>query len=404
MTLLNTTKCLSTGGLNLTIGIDASNLLQGGGRTHLTELLRAAEPESNGFSKLVVWGNQSTLALLNDHPWLEKINPPALEGGLLSRTVWQRFHLSDAARQAGCNILFVPGGSYFGDFHSVVTMSRNMLPFEWRELFRYGLSWVTFRLILLRWVQKFTFRRVDGVIFLTNYAKLIIENVTGKLKKSTVIAHGLNERFLQPPHYQRPVEACTASRPFNILYVSIIDQYKHQWRVVEAVAALRRKTGWHLALDLVGPAYPPALNRLQAAIAIHDPGNEWVRYHGPVLFDKLHSIYHGADLGLFASSCENMPNILIETMASGLPIASSNRGPMPEILQDMGIYFDPEDSSDIERALEGFIADPQLRKQYADASFLSSHQYNWGHCANATFAFIAEVAQLNSLRSNSCAA
>ena len=48
-----------------------------------------------------------------------------------------------------------------------------------------------------------------------------------------------------------------------------------------------------------------------------------------------------ANLFIFASSCENMPNTLLEGMASGLPIACSDRGPMPETLQDRGILSMP---------------------------------------------------------------
>ena len=52
-------------------------------------------------------------------------------------------------------------------------------------------------------------------------------------------------------------------------------------------------------------------------------------------------------MGIFASSCESSSCVLIENMASGLPIACSNRGPMPEVLKDGGVYFDPEKPIDI---------------------------------------------------------
>ena len=64
-------------------------------------------------------------------------------------------------------------------------------------------------------------------------------------------------------------------------------------------------------------------------------------------YHELHSEYKDADLGVFASSCENLPIILIEKMASGLPIACSNKGPMPEVLGSAGVYFDPENSYEI---------------------------------------------------------
>lgn len=381
----------SSGGL--VVGIDATNLRQGGGRTHLIELLRAANPEAHGISRVVVWGSRATLALLDDRSWLAKVNPPAQEGGLLARSLWQRSHLSKAARESGCDVLFVPGGNYTGNFHPVVTMSQNMLPFEWRELRRYGWSWLSLKLVLLRLSQSRTFRLADGVIFLTTYANNSVQQVTGVLPNTALIPHGLNPRFVQTPRAQQSVEAFSPATPLRMLYVSIIDQYKHQWHVVEAVSNLRQRTGWSLALDLVGPAYPPALRRLQACIQRCDPGGSWVRYHGAVPFDQLHTLYGQADLGIFASSCENMPNILLETMAAGLPTACSNRGPMPEVLGDAGVYFEPEQPSDITRALRELIDSPQLRTEMAQASYQRARQFSWQHCADETFGFLAAVAQ-----------
>jgi glycosyltransferase involved in cell wall biosynthesis len=65
-----------------------------------------------------------------------------------------------------------------------------------------------------------------------------------------------------------------------------------------------------------------------------------------------------SDIFVFASSCENMPNTLIEGMAAGLKIACSSRGPMPEVLKDAGYYFDPESPVSISKAIEQIILNP----------------------------------------------
>ncbi|WP_089728212.1 glycosyltransferase family 4 protein [Candidatus Thiosymbion oneisti] len=374
------------------IGIDATNLRRGGGVTHLIELLAAAEPEQQGIARIVIWGGSQTLAAIADRPWLEKRQPAELNRGLLRRTLWQRRQLSKEAASAGCDLLFVPGGSYAGRFRPVVTMSRNLLPFELEELLRYGWSVTTLKLLLLRWAQSRSFRRADGVIFLTQAAKSSVLRVTGQLEtECPIIPHGLNPRFRLVPRSQRPIDAYHAERPYRVIYVSIIDQYKHQWHVVEAVSALRRE-GLPLALDLVGPAYPPALVGLNADIARCDPAGQWVHYHGAVAYSELHDLYAQADLGLFASSCENMPNTLLETMAAGLPVACSDRGPMPEVLGDAGVYFDPERPDDIARALREFIASPALRTEKAEVSYTAALAFDWKRCADDTFSFLARVA------------
>jgi glycosyltransferase involved in cell wall biosynthesis len=386
---VDTNKNQPTG---LVVGIDATNLRRGGGLTHLIELLAAAEPEKHGIGRIVVWGGAQTLGQLPDRDWLDKLNPTTLNRGLLRRTWWQRFSLSRAAHAAGCDVLFVPGGSYAGNFRPVVTMSRNLLPFEWQELRRYGWSSTTLKLIVLRYTQTRTFRGADGVIFLTEYARQIVEKVTGQIAdKTAIIPHGVNPRFQIKPREQRAIGEYTESNPYRLLYVSIIDQYKHQWHVVEAVHALRQE-GYPIVLELVGMAYLPSLTRLQAAIARFDPEGRWVRYHGAVPYEGLHQIYRQADLGLFASSCENMPNILLETMAAGLPVACSNRGPMPEVLGDAGLYFNPENPADIAQALRKLILSAELRNEKAKASFARARQFSWARCADQTFSFLAEIA------------
>lgn len=379
----------------LTIGIDATNLRGGGGVTHLLEFLRVAQPAKFGIDRVVVWGGSTTLALLEDRPWLHKCNPPALDRGLFQRTVWQGCRLSQAARNAGCDALFVPGGSYVGNFHPAVTMSRNLLPFEMRELRRFGWSLTTVRFLLLRWLQSYAFKHVEGMIFLTQYARDVVLNCTGTLPgQVSIISHGLHPRFRKAPKGQCTIDKYDEAHPYRVLYVSSIDQYKHQWHVVEAVAALRRQ-GLPIVLDLVGPPYSHALKRLTATLAREDANGHWVHCHGAMPFVELHHKYAEADLGLFASSCENMPNILLETMASGLPIACSGRGPMPEVLGDAGVYFDPEQPSDIARALRKLVDSAQLRTDLANASYERSQQFSWQRCADETLAFIAQLARKN---------
>lgn len=377
----------------LVIGIDATNLRRGGGVTHLVELLAAANPEKYGIDKVLVWSGQKTLAALEDREWLEKINPSDLDKGLLRRTIWQRFKLASVARAAGCNVLFAPGGSYSANFHPVVTMSQNLLPFVWRELRRYGWSFLTLKLLLLRWVQSQTFLRADGVIFLTEYARQGVLRVTGPLTAETpIIPHGLNSRFQMAPKAQLSISEYNYTKPYRILYVSIIDRYKHQWHVVEAVAALR-KLGLPIALDLVGPAYPPALLQLNETIARVDAERYWAHYHGAIPYSELHEMYAKVDMGIWASTCETFGIILLEKMAAGLPIACSRNEPMPEIVGDTGLYFDPEQPNDILRALRQLIESPQLRTQLAQASHRRAQQFSWQRCADETFGFLVEMAR-----------
>jgi glycosyltransferase involved in cell wall biosynthesis len=375
------------------LGIEASNLRAGGGITHLAELLGAAQPADHGFSQVIVWGGHQTLRELPDRSWLVKSGPHGLDGSRLARALWQRRGVAAAARAARCDILLVPGGTYTGAFRPFVTMSRNMLPFEPRELRRYGWSRAALRLRLLRRLQAGSFRRADGLIFLTRYARDVITPLVKSVPEmTTIIPHGVDAGLMHAPREQLPVASYSGEHPFRILYVSIVNLYKHQWHVAEAVARLRAAS-LPVALDLVGPAFPPALSRLRKTLQRLDPTAQYLRYLGPVERAALPAFYASSDLCLFASSCENMPNVLLEGMASGLPVACSNRGPMPEVLGSAGVYFDPEEPREIATTVQTLVQSPELRAKLARESFARAQGYSWQRCANETFGFLAQVAR-----------
>ena len=376
------------------LGIDASNVRTGGAATHLINVLATVKPEHYGVTKIVVWGNQMTLAQLSDRPWLEKIHCASLDRALPFRLLWQWFRLPALAR-AHCDVLFSPGGNSPPGFAPLVTMSRSMLPFDWRERSRYGVCLEALRILLLRWGQTRTFERAQGVIFLTRYAHDAVRKVARVRGDVAIIPHGVEERFRAAPRPQRALAECSRERPLRLLYVSIIDLYKHPWVVAEAVAALR-EAGIPLAIDFVGPAYPPALRRLKAIIAQLDPGGEFLRYRGFIPFEEMHALRDAADIFVFASSCENMPNILLEAMASGFPIACARRGPMEEILAEAGVYFDPEEAASITKTLRTFIEDAELRARCAEAAYRRAQEYTWDRCARETFAFLERVARSSS--------
>ena len=374
------------------VGIDASNIRIGGGVTHLVELLRVADPHAHEFSQIIVWSGKETLSRIVDCPWMVKSHQTLLDGSLPHRTFWQLTRLSKLAREARCGVLFVPGGSYAGNFQPTVTMSQNLLPFEWRELRRYGWSPATIKMMLLRWTQSRSFQRSNGLIFLTKYAQDVVMGAMRSLSAETiVIPHGIKDRFLCPPREQKSVDQYSLDQPFLILYVSTIEMYKHQWHVADGVAQLRW-SGLPVVLDLVGPAYPPALRRLMKVRDRIDPKGEFLRYSGAIPYPVLHTQYAQADLFLFASSCETFGQILTEAMSAGLPIACSKRSAMPEILGDAGVYFDPENSQDIARALREMIDSPDLRADKARASYERVKTYSWERCAMDTFRFLARMA------------
>jgi glycosyltransferase involved in cell wall biosynthesis len=377
------------------LGIDASNIRQGGGVTHLSQLLQAGDPTAQGIERVTIWVGAGTAAKLPNTSWLHKRSAPWMEAPLPQRLLGQQLSLPGELRAQGCDLLFSPGGTLPAwSPVPTVTMSQNMLPFEPLEAARFGrFSAMRLKMRLLRQSQSRSFRAADGLIFLTEYAQQAITQALGPLPADTaLIPHGIEPRFLQAPRPARPLSACTAQDPFRFLYVSILMPYKHQIQVACAVSRLRAQ-GWPVEIRFIGASWGHYGPRFRAVLEELDPGRSFLHWSGAEPFEALHASYRASDAFVFASSCENLPNILIEAMAAGLPIASADRGPMPEALGNAGVYFDPESLESITNALQQLAQDKGLRQHLAHLGWQRAQRYSWVRCAQETFAFLAQVAQ-----------
>ena len=372
----------------LVIGIDASRNRSGGAIAHLVGILSEGNPLSFGISEVHLWSYKSLLDAIPDQPWLIKHNPPALERSIFTQLWWQRFGFPVEVELTGCNIVLNTDAGTISAVQPAVTMSRDMLSYEPGVIELFGFSKARLRLILLRYMQNRSLRAADGVIFLTQYAAKIIQQSCGTLRSIAYIPHGVGSAFKQAQ--QVSVWPKVGERPIRCLYVSNAELYKYQWVVIKAISLLRKR-GHNLTLSLVGGGKGPAQKLMQDAIAVLDPSGEFVEQLAFLPQQELPNHLAHADLFVFASSCENMPNTLVEAMAVGMPIACSNRGPMPEVLGDGGVYFDPKDADSITEAIEQIIQSSALRLAIAQRAELLSQQYNWKRCADETWAFVADT-------------
>jgi glycosyltransferase involved in cell wall biosynthesis len=374
------------------VGIDASNIGSGGTIRHLVEILSRVDPSAYAIERVIVWGSRRLLEDIAPRPWLWKVPEQMLESRLLPvRLLWRVAKFPWLVRDR-CDVLFVPSGTYGGAFRPFVTISQNVLPFEFAEVWRYRFSHRLVKFLGLRMYQTATFRRAAGVIFLTEQARQRVEQCIGTLPgKVAIVPHGIAETFRLHPRPQHTLSAYSWQQPFRWLYTSTVDLYKHQWSVVEAIVQLRQQ-GIPVTLDLVGgTVYKPALDRLRQVLRQIDPDGKAVCYHGAVSGDRLAAFYREADGFVFMSSCEAFGQTLLEAMAAGLPVVCSNRSVMPSLLGNAGVYCDPESPAEIAHAMEGFLEDAMQREQCAWAGYEQAQLYSWERCARETFRFISSV-------------
>jgi len=112
---------------------------------------------------------------------------------------------------------------------------------------------------------------------------------------------------------------------------------------------------------------------------------------GKIPYTELPGVYYYAKLNIFASECENCPNILLEALGAGRPLIVSNREPMPEFGGDAAVYFDASSPSDLADKISAIVDNENKIKQMSLKAMERSRHYDWCKTAGKTWKEIENV-------------
>jgi teichuronic acid biosynthesis glycosyltransferase TuaC len=169
-----------------------------------------------------------------------------------------------------------------------------------------------------------------------------------------VIPNGVDCDKFRPflPQEARRVLGLPCDRPI-ILSVGNLQERKGFHLLIDALPAIRKKFGDALVVIVGGPApygnsFGPEIKRRIAVNGLQDH----VLMAGPKSHADLCQWYSAADLCVLLSSREGSPNVVLESLACGVPVVATSVGSIPEDLADsrLGMVL-PERSAEV--AAEG---------------------------------------------------
>ena len=267
----------------------------------------------------------------------------------------------------------------------VVTTCLNVHPFIQEEVNKYKISKFRFKLELMNFFMKSSFKKSDGIIYHSKFAKKIV-NKQIRYPINVIIPIGVNSKYYKEPEKKEFESKLT----INLLYVSSVFLYKHQWNVIKSVYKLMQKSKYKnkFKLKLIGNGENIAMNKTFNCLnELNNPDYIEFIYDLPTPYENLHLEYKNCDIFVFASTCENLPNNLLEAMASGNPIACSKKEPMTDILGDAAEYFTAHDIDSIANSIENIINNPSLSLERSQKAYEISKTYTWEECTKKTFNF-----------------
>lgn len=199
-------------------------------------------------------------------------------------------------------------------------------------------------------------RRASFVAVISDYArsqlmKLVEPGHWGRLE---IVHCGVD------PTVFAPVDRSGRAGPLRVLNVGRLVPDKGQAVLLEAMALLEAR-GIEVELTFVGDG--PDRTALEAA------AGPSVRFAGAVGQDRIRALYEEADAFCLPSFAEGVPVVLMEAMATGLPVVTTRIAGIPELVEDGagGLLVAPGRADVVAAALERLAGDPELRARMGRA-------------------------------------
>lgn len=175
----------------------------------------------------------------------------------------------------------------------------------------------------------------------------------------------------------------------NILFVGTLQPRKNVEGLIEAFRILNIRSQIPHNLLLVGCKgweYSEVFRR------INEYGlNDKVKWIGYVDSKDLPVLYNIADAFVLPSHYEGFGLPILEAMACGTPVITSNVSSMPEVAGDAAILIDPKSPEMIADGIEKVINDRDLKDGLRERGLIRAKEFTWGKSAAETIASFEEV-------------
>ena len=362
------------------IGIEASNIRTGGGKKHLKKFVLNSLKYFDEVSFVIVSNKNVNASFLKNNR-IRCISNSLLNSNSFLSFLSQLFFSNYYFKSNKCDIVFVPGGIFLSSFRPYITMSQNMLPFDNKELNNFGIL-KRLKFILIRVLQKKSFRNSKGVIFLTEFAREhILSKINSKIN-NVVIPHGILQQEYNNYKFQKD--------KFNILYISDFLPYKHNLNVVKAVSSLINE-GYKISLTLIGAIDNKQYPKIKEIIALNPYLNDKIQVLGQLEYKEIKKHFSYSSLFLFASTCENLPFIVLEAISYGLPVITTDKMPMNQIVSGQNILFDSLDIKSIKSVIKENLEEEKLYEIF-NLNYLKSKNYKWDTNVSQTINYLKSIA------------
>ncbi|MGC9048931.1 MAG: glycosyltransferase family 4 protein [Patescibacteria group bacterium] len=315
------------------------------------------------------------------------ILPPKWQAKILKwplKYLWTQIRLSWEMIFNRPDLLFIPSHALpiFCRTKTVITLHD--LGFE-----RLPKAYPFWQRIYTRFVYKWAVNHASKIITISEFTKKeLIDLYKADRQKIEVIYLGYDKSIFQLIDNEKKIDQILEKYKIKgsyILYVGRLEKKKNIKNLLQAFIILQNLSP-HLQLVLIGQpgfGYKEIRNyksKVKNVIELNYVGHQDLPY-----------LYARAECFVYPSLCEGFGLPILEAMACGCPVVASAVSSIPEIGGEAVLYFRPENSEEIAKAILKIIKDRELREELKQRGLERVKKYSWQKCAEETLSVITNL-------------
>ena len=234
-------------------------------------------------------------------------------------------------------------------------------------------------------------KRAQKIIVPSNSTKNDLINYFKFPENKIVVTYeGSEETFKPHSDIEQQEFKERMSLPKNyLLFVSRWAQYKGIEKLIETFGILRQ-TNPELGLVIAGKPDPQSPD-IEKLIRQKQADGWLILTPGFIPEEDLPLLYSSATVFVHPSFYEGFGIMILEAMASGIAVATSNRASLPEVAGDAAVLFNPDNPEEMANKIKELLENPELRGQYVQRGLTQYKKFSWAKMAGQTLEVYREV-------------
>lgn len=344
---------------------------EGGVKVYTREVVRELIEQNRRHEIVLLFRNRERLGTYHG---IDGVREVLLEGG--SILYWDQIKVPQAVREHGIDVLFNP--KYSIPLRARCKTSWVCHGMDWYAMPQASklLDRLSHRFLVPRYAAK-----ADAMI---SVSEITTEHLRKYLnvppERIRTIYSGLSDGFRARLSAEQlaQVRQRFSLPPRFLLYCGAVYPPKNFTRMIQAYAKVGPAQGVPLVIAGGGNRY---LSEHELAEPKRRNIAEWVRWPGWIENKDLPAFYQLADGLLLPSLYESVGMPIMEAMASGCPVLTSDRFGTKEIAGDAAVLVNPESVDAIAAGIDRLLNDRQLRATNIAAGLERSRRFTWTNTA-----------------------